>query len=132
VMGVLEEASRVQERLNAELARTAPPDWHTVVRWTQQDQAWALGASVLEWGPEHVFLRLPEMLQACLDRLQRLAGGGVRQVEAAMQAIEPWLQRAAEMNDPDLESLARRVRMGLHARGGGPWPRLRELSEPAG
>jgi ATP-dependent helicase HrpA len=132
VMGVLEEAARVQERLDAELARPAPTDWTTVVRWTRQDQAWALGESVLEWGDGDVFLRLPEMLQACLDRLQRLAGGGVRQVEAAMHAVEPWLQRATASGDTGLESLARRVRLGLHARGGGPWPRLRDLPEPPG
>ncbi len=127
VMGVLEEASRVQARLNAELARSAPPDWNAVVAWTRQDQAWLLGASVLEWGSDDEFLRLPEMLQACLDRLQRLAGGNAHQVEALMQTVEPWLQRATASGDPGLESLARRVRLGLHARGGGPWPRMRDL-----
>jgi hypothetical protein len=98
-----------------------------VVAWTRQDQAWLLGASVLEWGSDDEFLRLPEMLQACLDRLQRLAGGNAHQVEALMQTVEPWLQRAIASGDPAQESLARRVRLGLHARGGGPWPRMRDL-----
>ena len=131
----LEALSLASESLRRELERSAPADWSPVIAVTRDDRDWLLRLDQMEALPDARFARLPALLQACAERMRRLAGGGVVAVRQAMAAFEPWMERAegARPGAADLGAwldfhwLVRESRLGLHAREGGPWPRLRDV-----
>jgi ATP-dependent helicase HrpA len=132
VLRVLEAASRVAERLRNELSRPAPADWSDLVDRTRAEVDWLLGAECLERASPRLFHRLPDLLQACVDRVQRLGGGGAVAVRHALEALAPWQERArtqtpAGQAGRQFREMVVEAGLGLHARGGGPWPRVRDL-----
>ena len=132
VLRVLEEASRAAERLRRELDRPAPPDWAEVLDRSRAEARWLLGPEGLERSSARMFGRLPALLQALADRLQRLGGGGAGSVRESLQAMDAWDRRARNPSTNDgatkaFRELVLEAGLGLHARGGGPWPRLRDL-----
>ncbi|NBX24940.1 MAG: ATP-dependent RNA helicase HrpA [Planctomycetes bacterium] len=132
VLRVLEGASRAAERIRGELDRPSPADWSDLVDRTRHEMEWLLGPEGLERSSPRLFQRLPELLQACVDRVQRLGGGGAVAVRQSLEALQAWQEIGRTKAPPGLAG--RRFRemvleagLGLHARGGGPWPRVRDL-----
>jgi len=132
VLRIMDAASRVAERLRKELDRPAPAEWSDLVERTRREVEWLLGVEGLERSSPSLFQRLPELLQACVDRLHRLGGGGAVSVRQALETLAPWQERARSQPPPGLaarrfQEMVLEVGLGLHARGGGPWPRVRDL-----
>jgi ATP-dependent helicase HrpA len=132
VLRVMEAASRVAERVRNELGRPSPADWSDLIDRTRQQVDWLLGPEGFERSSPRLFHRLPDLLQACVDRVQRLGGGGAAAVRQALEALQPWQDRACGQGSirpavRQFREMVLEVELGLHARGGGPWPRMRDL-----
>jgi len=126
---------RSAERLEQELARPAPSDWAAVIAATREDREWLIESGLLESLDARRLKRVPAMLGACTDRLRRLAGGGAPAVAQALAGLDDWLGRA-NASAPrgasasgwlEFQWLVREARLGLFAREGAPWPRVRDL-----
>jgi hypothetical protein len=135
VLAWMETASRCAERLEQEFARPAPSDWAAVIAATREDREWLIDSGLLESLDARRLKRVPVMLGACTDRLRRLAGGGAPAVVQALAGLDDWLGRA-NASAPrgasasgwlEFQWLVREARLGLFAREGAPWPRVRDL-----
>jgi hypothetical protein len=135
VLAWMDTASRATERLDQELARPAPADWASVIEGSRMDREWLLDPQRLESLDARRLMRVPAMLGACMDRLRRLAGGGAPAVVQALAGFDDWLGRA-NASAPrgasasgwlEFQWLVRESRLGLFAREGAPWPRVRDL-----
>ena len=131
----LEALSLASERLQQELARPAPADWGWVVSATRDDRAWLADLQHIESMSDRQFARLPALLEACCERLRRLSGGGAAAVRQSLSAFDPWFERVQAPRPLTASADAwtafqwqvREARLALHAREGGPWPRLRDV-----
>jgi ATP-dependent helicase HrpA len=135
VLAWMEAASRAVERLDAELARPAPAAWGSVIEATRADRAWLLDRERLESLDPGRLARVPVLLGACTDRLRRLSGGGATAVLQGLAGLDGWLGNANASAPRGVSAsdwlafvwLVREARLGLFAREGGPWPRVRDL-----
>lgn len=135
VLAWMEAASRAVERLDAELARPAPAEWGPVIDATRADRAWLLDPERLETLDSGRLARVPVLLGACTDRLRRLSGGGASAVLQGLAGLDGWLGNANASAPRGVSAsdwlgfvwLVREARLGLFAREGGPWPRVRDL-----
>jgi ATP-dependent helicase HrpA len=135
VLAWMEAASRAVERLDLELSRPAPAEWEPALAATHEDRAWLLDPDRLETLDARRLARVPLLLGACTDRLRRLAGGGAPAVVQALAGFDDWLGRA-NASAPrgasasgwlEFQWLVRESRLGIFAREGAPWPRVRDL-----
>jgi ATP-dependent helicase HrpA len=135
VLAWMDAASKATERLEQELARPAPTDWGATIASAREDRAWLLETGRLESLDAHRLMRVPILLGACTDRLRRLAGGGAPAVVQALAGFDDWLGRA-NASAPrgasasgwlEFQWLVRESRLGIFAREGAPWPRVRDL-----
>jgi ATP-dependent helicase HrpA len=131
----MDAASRAGERLDAELAGASPAEWAPALAATREDRAWLLDTERLETLDACRLARVPILLGACTDRLRRLSGGGATAVLQALVGFDEWLgnanasaPRGASASDWLAYAwLVREARLGVFAREGGPWPRVRDL-----
>ena len=135
VLAWMEAASRAVERLDLELSRPAPAEWEPALAATHEDRAWLLDPDRLETLDARRLARVPLLLGACTDRLRRLSGGGSASVMQSLAGFDGWLGNANASAPRGVSAsdwlgfgwLVREARLGLFAREGGPWPRVRDL-----
>ncbi len=131
----MDAASLACEALQRELARPAPAEWGPILAAARSGRDWLLRRERLETLDAAHLSRVPAMLAACTDRLRRLSGGGAPAVAQALAGFDDWFERANSSGPRGVSAsawrdfgwLVREARMGLHARDGAPWPRLRDV-----